>query len=286
MSRRPLLFALIALCLPATGAAAETLRINGSTTVNAVVVEAAETLRAKKGMQIQVDTQGGSSGGISALADGRVQIGMSSRPINDDDRKKYPKVQFNPVSIGVDAVAIIVSRDVWEGGVKALTRAQAQQIYEGKIKNWKEVGGPDRRIVFFNKEPGRGTWEVFAHWVYGDAKKAPSVSFPEVGANEETRAKVASTRGAMSQLSSSWADNKQVFALGIKLDNGQVVRPDAAHIADGSYPLSRPLFVVTNGAPKAEAKTMIDFLLSKEGQALVRKHGYLALADLKGKGKK
>jgi phosphate transport system substrate-binding protein len=286
MSKRSLLSILVTLLLLSTAAAAEILRINGSTTVNAVVVEAAEALRAKKGMQIQVDTQGGSTGGISALADGRVQIGMISRPINDEDRAKYPKIQFHPVAIGSDAVAMIVSRDVWEGGVKALTRAQAQQIYEGKIKNWKEVGGPDRRIVFFNKEPGRGTWEVFAHWVYGDAKKAPSVSFPEVGANEETRAKVASTRGAISQLSSSWVDNKQVFALGVRNDRGQVIPPDPAHIADGSYPLSRTLAVVTNGEPKGEAKAMVDYLLGKEGQALVRKHGYLALADLKGKGKK
>ncbi len=285
MSKRSLLSAFIVLCLLAGGAAAEILRINGSTTVNAVVVEAAEALR-KKGLTIQVDTQGGSTGGISALADGRVQIAMISRPINDEDRAKYPKVQFNPIAIGSDAVAMIVSRDVWEGGVKALTRAQAQQIYEGKIKNWKEVGGADRRIVFFNKEPGRGTWEVFVHWVYGDAKKAPNVSFPEVGANEETRAKVASTRGAISQLSASWVDNKQVFALGVRNDRGQVIPPDPAHIADGSYPLSRTLAVVTNGAPKAEAKAMVDYLLSPAGQALVRKHGYLALADLKGKGKK
>ena len=110
--------------------------------------------------------------------------------------------------------------------MKALSRAQVRQIYEGKVKNWKELGGPDRRIVFFNKEPGRGTWEVFAHWLYGDAKKAPSVSFPEVGANEETRTKVGSTRGAISQLSSSWADGKKVFALGIRDDKGRVVPAD------------------------------------------------------------
>jgi len=285
MSKRSLLSILVTLLLLSTAAAAEVLRINGSTTVNAVVVEAAEILRTKKGMQIEVDTQGGSTGGISALADGRVQIGMISRPVTDEDKTKYPKIQFHPIAIGEDAVAIIVSRDVWDGGVKALTRAQAQQIYESKVKNWKELGGPDQRIVFFNKEPGRGTWEVFVHWLYGDAKKAPSVSFPEVGANEEARTKVASTRGALSQLSSSWVDNKKTFALGIKGDQGQVVRPDPAHIADRSYPLSRTLSVVTNGEPQGAAKVMVDFLLSPEGQALVRKHGYLALADLHGKGK-
>jgi phosphate transport system substrate-binding protein len=283
--RNPVLRALLPLLLlfPAAGSAA--LRANGSTTVNPVVTEAAEILHARKGLQIQVDTQGGSTGGISALGDGRVEIAMISRPVEPEDRTKYPKVSFHPVAIGADAVAIIVSRDVWEGGVKALSRAQAQQIYEGKIKNWKEVGGPDRRIVFFNKEPGRGTWEVFAKWLYGDPKKAPSVSFPEVGANEEARTKVSTTRGAMSQLSSSWADNKQVFALGVRDDKGQVVTPAPANIASGAYPLNRQLSVVTNGEPKGEAKVLIDFLLSPEGQQLVRKHGYLALADLKRSGK-
>lgn len=64
------------------------------------------------------------------------------------------------------------------------------------MKNWREVGGPDQRIAFFNKEPGRGTWEVFANWACGDHKKAPEASFPEVGGNEETLNKVSSTRGA------------------------------------------------------------------------------------------
>lgn len=275
----------LALLLVFPSVVAAALRVNGSTTVNAVVTEAAELLRTRKGMQIEVDTQGGSTGGISALGDGRVQVAMISRPVTDDDRAKYPKVAFNPVSIGVDAVAIIVSRDVWEGGVKALSREQARQIYEGKATNWKQLGGPDRRIVFFNKEPGRGTWEVFAHWLYGDAKKAPSVSFPEVGANEEARTKVGSTRGAISQLSSSWADGKKVFALGIRDDKGRVVQPTNANIGSGAYPLTRQLSVVTNGAPRGEAKVLVDFLLGPEGQALVRKHGYLALADLKKAGK-
>ena len=130
-------------------------------------------------------------------------------------------MKFNPIPVGEDAVALIVSPDVWQGGVRALSRAQMKEIYEGRVTNWKDVGGPDRRIVFFNKEPGRGTWEVFAHWLYGDAKKAPPVSFREVGANEEARNKVGSTRGAISQLSASWADGKTVFALGLKDDAGR-----------------------------------------------------------------
>ncbi len=260
---------------------ADTLKINGSTTVNLPAAEAAEILRAEKKMDIQVDTQGGSSGGISMLGEGLVQVGMASKHVNEEDRAKFPKCEFKEIHIGEDAVALIVSSDVWEGGVKSITKEQVKGIYEGATTNWKQLGGPDKRIAFFNKEPGRGTWEVFANWVYGDHKKAPQVSFPEVGGNEETRNKVASTRGALSQLSSSWADGKTVFALNIKAESGELIPPTNENIATKKYPLSRPLFLLTNGEPLGEAKTFVDFVLSERGQALVNKHGYLKLADLK-----
>lgn len=262
---------------------AETLKINGSTTVNLPAAEAAEILRAENKMDIQVDTQGGSSGGISMLGEGLVQIGMVSKHVNEEDRSKFPKCAYREIQVGEDAVALIVSKDVWEGGVHSLTKTQIKSIYESEVKNWKEVGGADKRIAFFNKEPGRGTWEVFANWLYGDHKKAPQVSFPEVGGNEETRNKVASTRGALSQLSSSWADGKTVFALSIKDDNGVVIDPSIDNIATHKYPLSRPLALITNGQPSGVAKTFVDFMLGDRGQALMQKHGYLALAQLKVK---
>jgi phosphate transport system substrate-binding protein len=258
--------------------AAKPLRVNGSTTVNPVVAEAAEALRAERGMTIHVDTQGGSSGGIAALADGRAEVAMISRPLEPDDRTRYPKIRFQPVQIGSDAVALVVSRDIWEGGVRSLSKDQARGLYEGRIKNWKEIGGPDRRVVFFNKEPGRGTWEVFAHWLYGDLKTAPLVNLPEIGANEEGRNKVASTPGAITQLSSSWADNQRVFALAVRRDDGRVVAPSLDAIRDGSYPMARPLQVITDGPASGEAKVLIEYLLGPKGQDLVRKHGYLPLA--------
>ena len=262
-------------------AAAETLKVNGSTTVNLPVAEAAEILRAEQKMEIQMDTQGGSAGGISMLGDGLVQMGMSSKHVSADERAKYPQSDIREIHVGEDAVALIVSKDVWDGGVRALTKQQVKDIYESKVTNWQDVGGKPRRIAFFNKEPGRGTWEVFAQWAYGNPKAAPQVSFPEVGGNEETRSKVASTRGALSQLSSSWADGKQVFALGLKLDDGAVAEPTTENIATKKYPLSRPLFLLTKGEPVGAAKVLVDFMLSERGQELVKKHGYLRLKDLK-----
>jgi len=264
----------------ASDSATRPLKINGSTTVNLPVAEAAEILRERAEIEIQVDTQGGSSGGISMLGEGLVDLGMASKPVSDDDRAKFPGCDYHEIHIGEDAVALIVSKDVWEGGVTSITRDQAAGIYEGQITNWSELGGLDQRIAFFNKEPGRGTWEIFAHWLYSDPDMAPQASFPEVGGNEETRNKVASTRGAMSQLSASWADGETVFALAIKTNAGENIKPTGANIVDHSYPMSRPLFLLSDGEPQGNAKRFIAFVLSNEGQNLVRKHGYLGRSDL------
>jgi phosphate transport system substrate-binding protein len=270
---------LLATTIAIQGAASPAaLRVNGSTTVNPVVVEAAEILRRERGLAIQVDTQGGSSGGMAALGEGRAEVAMVSRPLIDEDRAHFPKARFQAARIGLDGVALVVSRDVWQGGVRTLTKVQISGLYEGRIKNWKEIGGPNRRVVFFNKEAGRGTWEVFARWLYGDPKAAPLVNLPEVGSNEEGRSKVTATPGSISQLSAAWADGQHVFAVGIRDDGGKVISPTPAAILDGGYPLSRPLILVTNGPPQGAAKALIDLLLSPRGQALMRKNGYEPMA--------
>lgn len=272
------------LALPAALGAVEALRVNGSTTVNPVVAAAAEILRAEEEMVIVVDTQGGSSGGIASLADGRAEVAMSSRPLTDDDRRKFPQADFRPHAIGVDAVALVVSRDVWEGGVRGLSRQQMQGVYEGRIHNWRQLGGPDRRIVFFNKEAGRGTWEVFVRWLYGDPDNAPLVSFPEVGSNEEVRTKVGSTPGALSQLSAAWADGRRVFGLGIRNPGGEVVAATPEAIASGRYPLARPLLLITDGEPRGAGRALLEFLRTPRGQELVSRQGYLTLGQAGGEG--
>ena len=249
-----------------TRASSGSLKINGSTTVNPIAAETAEVLRERNGLVILVDTQGGSSGGVTLLGEGRVDIGMSSKPLGVSDRSRYPDIDFVQHRIGADAVALVVSADVWRDGVRSLSRSEVRGIYEGRITNWKDVGGPDRRIALFNKEPGRGTWEVFASWLYGSVQATPAVSFPEVGGNEETRNKVASTRGALSQLSYSWADRETVYPLGLE-QGGKVVEPNLATISSGEYVMSRPLFLLTDGPPQGNAKLFIDYVLSPKGRS-------------------
>ncbi|MFU8849095.1 MAG: phosphate ABC transporter substrate-binding protein [Opitutales bacterium] len=273
-------FFFLALLSASHGAFAETVRITGSTTVNPVVADAAEQLRDTSGLRIRIDTAGGSSGGINALGDGRAEIAMSSRQLNASDQRKFPDVDFHAVRIGEDAISIVVSRDVWESGVRSITPAQMRGIYEGTHTNWKQLGGEDRRIVFFNKEPGRGTWEVFVKWLYGDKAKAPRVSHPEVGANAEVRSKVGRTRGALSFVSTPWVDDTSLFALSIQ-EGDELIAPTPSAIASHRYPLSRPLFLITAGTPRGDAKAVIDYLLSDQGQAIVARHGYLKLDQLR-----
>jgi phosphate transport system substrate-binding protein len=97
------------------------------------------------------------------------------------------------------------------------------------------------------------------------------VSFPEVGGNEETRNQVASTRGALSQLSSSWADGQKVFALGIKLDGGTVVLPTNENIAARKYPMTRPLFLLTSGEPTDDRAGLVPAGVTWMGARLRRR---------------
>lgn len=256
------------------------LRISGSTTVNPVAADAAEALR-KPGLQITVDTQGGSAGGIAQLGAGQIDIAMSSKPVSDADRAANPDTDFVATQIGEDAVGIVIRKPVADAGVRDLTKPQVKGLFEGTVSNWKQVGGPDLAVFVYDKEPGRGTREVLDKYLYGD-RDAPappnSDRFAIVGGNEESRAKLTSTPGSVGPLSTGFiVGYPQLVAVSI-----DGVAPTAANIADRAYPLSRPLFLVTNGVPRGDAALFIDYVLSAEGQALVAKHDYLTLAQLKG----
>jgi len=256
-----------------------TLKVNGSTTVNPVVADGAEYFR-RAGWKVYVDTHGGSSGGITSSATKKADIGMASRYLNAKDHKKFPKASFKSFTIGYDGVALVANKDVFENGITALTKEQIKDIYEGKITNWKKLGGKkDFKIRFYNKEPGRGTWEVFKKFVYGK-EKAPKVFHPEVGANQEALAKVASTPGAVTQLSAAWAyaNPKTVAPLSV-FQAGVAVPPTEENIANSRYPLKRPLNLIISGKMTPTSEQFIRYFLTPEGQKLVAKHGYLPLPD-------
>jgi len=272
----------VALVAAACGGAGSdnTLRVSGSTTVNPIIVDAAETLR-PRGLDITVDTQGGSAGGIAQLGNGEIDVAMSSKPVGDDDRARYPGTDFVETSVGEDAIAVVIRSEVYDAGVRDLTKDEVKGLFEGRITNWSELGGPDLAVFVYDKEPGRGTREVFDTYLYGDEEPPPpptSPAYAVIGGNEEGRAKTSSTPGAVTILSIAFVEGQAQLAA-VALDG---VEPVPASVVDGTYPLSRPLYLVTDGPPEGPSATLVDFVLSEQGQALVADEGYLTLADLGG----
>jgi phosphate transport system substrate-binding protein len=254
------------------------LQVSGSTTVAPVAADAAEALKAD-GLDITVATQGGSAGGISQLAAGQIDIALSSKPLAEEDKAANSNTDFLPTQIGADAVGVIVTKEVADAGVKNLTADQVRDLFEGKINNWSEVGGPDLDVFVYDKEPGRGTREVLNKYIYGDKEAPPppeSGNYAIVGGNLETRNKLESTPGAVAPLSTSFVEGRDGLAA-VTLDG---IEPSPENIASGKYPMARPLYLITDGEPEGSARKFVDYLLSSKGQKLMTKHGYLTLREI------
>ncbi|PZG42761.1 ABC transporter [Spongiactinospora gelatinilytica] len=268
-----------AACTGKDGKRRNVLRVSGSTTVNPVAADVADVLRSQ-GMEVTIDTQGGSAGGISQLGAGQIDIAMSSKPLADADRKRFPGINLVATEIGRDAVGIVVRKSVHDSGVTSLTRTQLARIFEGKAASWKEFGGPDLPVYVYDKEPGRGTREVLDKYLYEEAATPPPVQpngrYAIVGGNEETRTKLRTTEGSVAPLSAAFVEGSKELAL-VAVDD---VPLTPQNIVSGKYPLARPLFLITNGSPQGNARTFIDRVLSAEGQKVVTQHGYLNLAQL------
>ncbi len=265
-------------CAGSAKADSAALQASGSTTVAPVAADAAEALKSK-GLNITVATQGGSAGGISQLGSKQINMALSSKPLADEDRKAYPDTDFVPTQIGADAVGVIISKKVADAGVKSLTKEQVKGLFEGKITNWSQVGGPDLKVFVYDKEPGRGTREVLDKFVYGEEKAPPppkSDNYAIVGGNTETLNKLESTPGSIGPLSTGFiAGHDDLVA--VALDG---IAPTLDNVKSSKYPMTRPLFMITDGKPKGTAKQYIDYVLSPEGQKLLPKHGYLTLKQM------
>ncbi len=262
----------VVLCLLACAgtALAENIVIKGSTTVLPIAQAALEAyMKANPGTNISL-SGGGSGEGIKALIDSSTDIATSSRGIKDGEVELAKSKGVNPTSatVAVDAIVPIVHP---KNRVRDLTIDQLSQIYQGKITNWKEVGGDDLQIVVISRDSSSGTFESWAELVLNKAKVTP-------------RAQMQASNGAIVQ-----AVSKNRYALGYiglgyldkttkALTVGGV--PASARTAvSGEYPISRPLYFYTNGAPKGETERFIRFVLSPAGQKIVAKTGFVPTLD-------
>ena len=221
-------------------ASAITLHAAGSTTVLPVVSTAAG-IYPQQHPDVTITVSGGGSGvGIASMIQHTAEIGMASREIDGGEADKL-KAKVDVLTIAKDAVAVVVSKAVYVGGVHQLSIKQIAAIYRGKIKNWKVLGGPDAQIFVIDKEASRGTRHVFAEAVLGDAHARAVGASVISGSNNEEQALVAHSNQAIGMLSNAWLNDA---VRGIAVGEGnRAVLPDIQHVRDGSYPISRSLHV-------------------------------------------
>lgn len=250
--------------------------IKGSTTVLPVAQGTLEAFM-KKNPGVQMSLSGGGSGeGVKALIDKTTDIANSSREIKASEVDLAKSKGVNPVAhvVAFDAIIPVVHP---KNKVSNLTIDQISQIYQGKITNWKEVGGEDLKIVVISRDSSSGTFESWDHFVMKKAKVTPRAQM--LASNGALVTAVAKNRYAIAYLGIGYV-NKSVKPLQV---NG--VTASIANAMSKEYPLSRELYMYTNGEPAGDVAKYITFVKSAEGQQVVAKEGFVPLVAVKGKKK-
>jgi phosphate transport system substrate-binding protein len=246
-----------------------TLKVTGSTTVLPVVQAAADAYMADHpGADIQV-TGGGSSVGVQSVGEGTADIGMSSRDLKAGEKTTYPDLVVT--TIASDGIGIIVHPG---NTVPALSIDQVRAIYQGRVTNWKEVGGPDQVIVVTGRDSASGTREFFFETVMDRQNFTPTQL--EKNSNGAVKQTIMQTPGAIGYVGLGYIDN-EVRAVPV-IVNGEPVMPTVDTILTGQYPITRPLIMMTQGAPQGLARDYLDYILSPAGQMIIAEEGFVPIS--------
>lgn len=250
--------------------AAENVVISGSTTVLPIMQKAGEAFMNEHPDIILSISGGGSGTGIKGLAEKLCQVAMSSRDIKPSEVQDAEKKGVKPMrtTVALDALAPVVHPS---NPVTDLTLEQLKDIYAGKITNWKDVGGKEGNIVIVSRDNASGTFETWEDLVMKKKRITP-------------RALLQSSNGGVVQVV---ARNKQSIGyIGFGYLNDQVkkvsvggVEANAAHALDKTWPISRELYVFTDGQPKGATQDLIEYLVDPEkGQKAVASVGFIPLS--------
>ena len=278
--RKAVLSIIAFLLISGASFAADSIVIKGSTTVLPVAQGTLEAfMKANPGVQMSL-SGGGSGEGIKALIDKTTDIATSSREIKDKEIELAKSKGVKPVAhvVAYDAIIPVVHP---KNKVQNLTIDQLGQIYQGKITNWKEVGGDDLKIVVISRDSSSGTFESWDHFVMKKAKVTPKAQM--LASNGALVTAVSKNKYAIAYLGIGYV-NKSVKPLQV---NGITASLQTA--MSKAYPFSRELYMYTDGEPHGSIAKYIAFVKSAEGQKIVAREGFVPLMDAKkvsGRGKK
>lgn len=246
------------------------LSIQGSTSVTPLMEKLTEQF-APSGFTCEIQGTG-SSAGLKAAMEGTAQVAMSSRQL-----KEAELAELTPVTIAMDGIAVVVYPG---NAVSDMTAEQIAQVFKGEISNWKDLGGADAPIVLISREAGSGTRDAFEELMKLTTEKdgrtisMVDLAYPIIATgNGEIKQNVASKAGGIGYISlGSVDDTLKAVSVG-----GVVPSPET--VKDGSYVVARPFIVATKGQPTAEARQLIDFIMSAEGQAVVSENHYIPVVE-------
>lgn len=267
--KRSLIIGLAMICLSAGSAWAGNIVIKGSTTVLPIAQKVAEAYRQAK-PEVSIFISGGGSGnGIKAIIDGTTDIADSSRFIKDAEVKLAMSNNVYPVPFAVayDCIIPVVNP---KNSVENLTTAQLKAIYKGDVTNWKDVGGPDMKIVVVSRDTSSGTYEVWEEKVLNKERVYPGALLQ--ASNGAVVQTVSNNKNAIGYIGLGYLNNsiRAVMVNGVKGSEETTL--------NGLFPISRPLYMFTNGWPKEEIADFINYMLHpQKGQKLVREVGFVPL---------
>jgi phosphate transport system substrate-binding protein len=249
----------------------QTYTVKGSDTMVILVQRWTEVFPDKTNVQFQV-TGGGSGTGISSLINGTTDICSSSRPIKPNEvRQLHEKFRSNGVEVRVarDGIAVYLNE---KNPVQNLTVGQVRRIFTGEITNWKELGGTDAHIVLYSRENNSGTYEFFKEHVLQKQDFAPQTQHM-VGTGALVNA-ISKDEHAIGFGGIAYASGVKPAALAFD-EKSRYILPKEEEILSGSYPVSRLLYFYLKERPVGAMKKFIDWVISKNGQAVVSEVGYL-----------
>jgi phosphate transport system substrate-binding protein len=210
-----------------------------------------------------VDVQGGgSTAGIQAVMNNTVEIGMSSRSLKEEERR------LNKITICYDGIAIVVHPS---NPVSALSMEQVRTIFSGQVRNWSEFGWVKRGIDAVTREEGSGTRGAFEDLVMQKTEISDAIMVQD--SNGSVKEVVATDPYAIGYISLGLVDGR-VKALTI-----DGVTASINTIKTGGYRIVRPFLYVTNGEPSEDAKFFVEFVLSKDGQGILKREGLVGFHD-------
>ncbi|AOY58061.1 MULTISPECIES: phosphate ABC transporter substrate-binding protein [Desulfococcus] len=259
----------LAMVFTVSAATAGDIVVKGSTTVLPIAQEVAEAYM-KENPETKITISGGGSGnGIKAIIDGTTDVGNASRFIKDKEVKLAVEKGVYPVPFGV-AYDCIIPVVHMSNPIADVTLAQLKGIYQGRIRNWKDIGGPDKEITVISRDTSSGTYEVWEEKVLEKERVYPGALLQ--ASNGAVVTSVAKNPNAVGYIGIGYL-NDQVKPLTVGGIEGS-----KETTLNGKFPVSRALYMFTRGWPTGDVAKFINYVMHPEkGQKFVEKSGYVPL---------